>query len=128
MFSYEHLNKSEPTNNYVLVPVFVHFLLDRRQNGLFRHCTISRKFSGSLSDNVIGVSSRRNPSSCTVQGPTQPLTNEFWHSSQGIQRPVVKAQCLEDTARVIYTKSLNSFRMNMRGIHLKGMRGNSNVR
>jgi hypothetical protein len=33
-----------------------------------------------------------------------------------------------DNARIIYTKSLNSLKMNMRGIHLKGKRGKSNVR
>jgi hypothetical protein len=34
-----------------------------------------------------------------------------------------------DNARVIYTKeSLNSLKMNMRGIHLKGMGGTSNAR
>jgi hypothetical protein len=32
-----------------------------------------------------------------------------------------------DNARIIYTKSLNSLKTNMRSIHLKGMRGKSNV-
>jgi hypothetical protein len=33
-----------------------------------------------------------------------------------------------DNARVIYTKSINSLKMNTRGIHSKGVRGKSNVR
>jgi hypothetical protein len=32
-----------------------------------------------------------------------------------------------DKVRIIYTKSLNSLKTSMRGIHLKGMRGKSNV-
>jgi hypothetical protein len=33
-----------------------------------------------------------------------------------------------DNARVFHTKSLNSLKMNMRGIHLKGMRGKPYVK